>query len=86
MSVEDGVLARQRKRQRGLKARRSLANSRSGKVSSKGRVRGGGGGGGQRRKGWLGEKEKDLLSLEKWTEFCQVGTANLTGGRPCILH
>lgn len=34
----------------------------------------------------VGEKEKDLLRLEKWTEFCQVGTANLTGGRPCILH
>lgn len=32
------------------------------------------------------ERERDLLRLEKWTEFCQVGTANLTWGRPCILH
>lgn len=60
MSVEEGVLARQRKCQRGLKARRSLANSRYGKVSPEARVRGGEGGAGRRRKGWLGKEEKEV--------------------------
>ena len=33
------------------------------------------------------ERERGLLRLERWTAFCQVGTANLLSwGRPCISH